>query len=59
MNPIGLSSFLRDDSGQGSIEYGLIIVLVTAVAFVGLRLLGGKANNTLYNPTVNALSGTP
>lgn len=59
MKPFCLLLFLRDDTGQGSIEYGLIIVLVTAVAFVGLRLLGANANNTLYEPTVNALNGTP
>jgi Flp pilus assembly pilin Flp len=58
MNLTDLPSLLRDDSGQGAIEYGLIIVLVTAVAFVGLRLLGAHANNTLYAPTINALNGT-
>jgi Flp pilus assembly pilin Flp len=59
MNPTGLSSFLRDDSGQGSLEYGLIIVLVTAVAFVALRSLGGHANNSLYAPTISAFNSTP
>jgi Flp pilus assembly pilin Flp len=59
MKPQDLPPFLRDDSGQGSIEYGLIIVLVTAAAFIGLRSLGGKANNTLYAPTISAFNNTP
>jgi len=41
--------FLRDDTGQGLVEYALIIALVAAVAFAGLTLLGGKSNNTLNN----------
>jgi pilus assembly protein Flp/PilA len=40
---------LRDDEGQGLVEYALIIALVSIVAIVGLNLLGKKANNTLTN----------
>ncbi len=40
---------LRDDSGQGLVEYGLIIALVSIVAIAGLRILGKKASNTLSN----------
>jgi pilus assembly protein Flp/PilA len=46
---------LSDDAGQGLVEYALIIALVSIVAIAALRLLGGKANNTLNN-AANALS---
>ena len=42
-------SMLRDDEGQGLVEYSLIIALVSIVAIVALRVLGKKANNTLNN----------
>ena len=38
---------LRNDEGQGLVEYALIIALVSIVAIAALRLLGGKANNSL------------
>ena len=41
--------YLRDDGGQGLVEYALIIALVAAVAIAGLTLLGGKSNNTISN----------
>lgn len=37
-----------EESGQGMVEYGLIIVVVALVAVIGLGLLGGKLN-TLFN----------
>lgn len=40
---------LRDDAGQGLVEYALIIALVSIVAIAALRLLGGKASNSLSN----------
>jgi pilus assembly protein Flp/PilA len=49
------ASMLFDDAGQGLVEYALIIALVSIVAIAALRLLGGKANNTLNN-AANALS---
>lgn len=49
------ASMLSDDAGQGLVEYALIIALVSIVAIAALRLLGGKANNTLNN-AANALS---
>jgi len=43
--------FLEDDSGQGLVEYALILMLVSTVALVALHMLGGKANNSLNNST--------
>jgi Flp pilus assembly pilin Flp len=59
MEPKYLSALLRDDSGQGVLEYTLIICFVTVVVLVSLRVFGAKTNNTLYEPTVNALNNTP
>jgi pilus assembly protein Flp/PilA len=44
-----MTRFLNDDSGQGLVEYALIIALVSIVAIAALQLLGGKASNTLSN----------
>ncbi|GAC1306638.1 MAG: hypothetical protein NVS2B3_11320 [Vulcanimicrobiaceae bacterium] len=46
-DPAMVISFLRDESGQGLVEYALIIALVSIVAIAGLSLIGGKANNSL------------
>jgi pilus assembly protein Flp/PilA len=50
-----LSTMLRNDDGQGLVEYALIIALVSIVAMAALRTLGGKANNGLQN-AANQLS---
>jgi pilus assembly protein Flp/PilA len=44
-----MTRFLKDDTGQGLVEYALIIALVSIVAIAALQLLGGKASNTLSN----------
>ncbi len=46
-------SMLRDDAGQGLVEYALIIALVSIVAIAALRFLGSKASNTLTNAGSN------
>ncbi len=48
-------SMLKDDKGQGLVEYALIIALVSILAIAALKFLGGKASNTLNN-AANALS---
>ena len=48
-------SMLKDDRGQGLVEYALIIALVSIVAIVALKFLGAKASNTLNN-AANTLS---
>ena len=35
-----ISRLIKEESGQGMVEYGLIIALVSVVAIVGLNLLG-------------------
>jgi pilus assembly protein Flp/PilA len=47
-------SLLRDERGQGLVEYALIIALVSIVAIAALKFLGSKASNTLNN-AANAL----
>jgi pilus assembly protein Flp/PilA len=44
-----ITTFLYDDSGQGLVEYALIIALVSIVAIAALSVLGKKVSNTLSN----------
>ena len=48
-------SMLKDDRGQGLVEYALIIALVSIIAIAALKFLGAKASNTLNN-AANTLS---
>jgi pilus assembly protein Flp/PilA len=48
-------SMLKDDQGQGLVEYALIIALVSILAIAALKFLGAKASNTLNN-AANTLS---
>ncbi len=45
--------FLKDDSGQGLVEYALIIALVSIVAIASLSLLGRKMSNTLNRAAIS------
>lgn len=40
---------LRDEKGQGLVEYALIIVLIALVAILAMKYLGQAASNTLSN----------
>jgi pilus assembly protein Flp/PilA len=40
-----LKKLVKDESGQGMVEYGLIIALVAVVAIAGLTLLGPKLDS--------------
>jgi pilus assembly protein Flp/PilA len=42
--------------GQGMVEYGLIIVLVSVAAIVGLTLVGGQLQD-LFNRIAGILGG--
>jgi len=51
-------SYLLDDSGQGLLEYALIIAFVALAAYAALATFGKRTNNNLYAPIVNAVNGT-
>jgi pilus assembly protein Flp/PilA len=40
-------NMLKDESGQGLVEYALVIALVSIVAIAALKVVGHKASNTL------------
>ena len=46
---------MKRSSGQGMIEYGLIIALVAVVVIATLVLLGPAINNLLYQHILNNL----
>lgn len=41
-----LRIFIEDDAGQGTVEYALVISLLSVVAIASLKVLGRKANVT-------------
>ena len=52
-----LMRLLRDESGQGILEYTLIISIVSIAAFAALSAIGSKSNNTLLAPAASAMPG--
>jgi pilus assembly protein Flp/PilA len=40
---------LADESGQGLVEYALIVALVAVIAIASLKVLGTKASSSLSN----------
>ncbi len=46
---------LRDEEGQGMVEYGLIIALVAIVVIAALMILGPKVAN-IFNDAGNQLT---
>ncbi len=44
-----LKKFFKDESGQGLVEYALIIALIVVVAIVAVRTLGTNINTRLDN----------
>jgi pilus assembly protein Flp/PilA len=48
-DPLMMYRLIRDDRGQGLVEYALIIALVSVLAIAALQFLGQKASNTLSN----------
>lgn len=50
--------FMSDDSGQGLVEYALIIALVAIGLIVILTLLRNSIGN-VFNTTRNTLNTTP
>jgi len=53
--PYSFRRLLRDDRGQGILEYALIISLASVAAFAALSFLGFKTNNTLIGPAASAV----
>ncbi|MEX1308054.1 MAG: Flp family type IVb pilin [Eubacteriales bacterium] len=49
-----LKAILKDESGQGMVEYGLILGLIAIAAVVALVALGPKISN-MFNNANNAL----
>lgn len=52
-----IQEFLKDESGQGMVEYGLILALIAIVVIVAVGLIGTNLN-TLFNKTATELGGT-
>jgi pilus assembly protein Flp/PilA len=44
-----IKRFWNDESGQGLVEYALILFLIAIVVIVALTTLGQKTNNVLTN----------
>jgi pilus assembly protein Flp/PilA len=53
----GIRDRLRDQRGQGMVEYALILVLVSLVV-VGALLAVGTQVKTIFNTVVNQLKST-
>ncbi|ETA81401.1 Flp family type IVb pilin [Youngiibacter fragilis] len=48
----------NDEEGQGMVEYGLIIALVS-IAVIGLLIALGGQLGTIFTNITNGLKGTP
>lgn len=44
-----VKGFVRDEEGQGLVEYALILALIAIIVIVALSILGQKVNNTYLN----------
>jgi pilus assembly protein Flp/PilA len=49
-----LKNFFKKEDGQGMVEYGLIIALVSIVVIGALTFMGGELGN-LFNTIGNSL----
>lgn len=48
---------VNEESGQGMVEYGLILALISVVCIVTLKAIG-KASNTKFESVKEALEST-
>lgn len=44
-----MKNFLKNEAGQGMVEYGLIIALIAVVVIVAVRALGQSTNGVFKN----------
>lgn len=44
-----MMKFIKDEEGQGMVEYGLIIGLIAVVVIAALTVLGGKIKTMFEN----------
>jgi Flp pilus assembly pilin Flp len=49
MRVVRANVFRRDESGQGLLEYALILLFIAAACLASLNYFGHKTNNTLSN----------
>jgi pilus assembly protein Flp/PilA len=49
-----VKGFMKNEEGQGLIEYALLIALITLLVIVALGVIGKKVENT-YNNTAQLL----
>ena len=49
-----IMSVLKSEKGQGMVEYGLIIALVSIAVIVAITALGGNLNN-IFNTINNTM----
>jgi pilus assembly protein Flp/PilA len=47
--------FIKEEEGQGMVEYGLIVALVAIVVIAALTIMGPKIKN-VFNKVTNSLS---
>ena len=53
-----LKSFMNDDSGQGLVEYALIIALV-AIGLIAILVLFRNSIGNVFNESKNRLNNAP
>ena len=53
-----LKSFVKDDSGQGLVEYALIIALV-AIGLIAILILFRNSIGNVFNESRNRLNNAP
>lgn len=49
--------FVKNEEGQGLVEYALIIALISLIAIIALQLLGRKVSN-VYDNASTVMIGT-
>ncbi len=52
-------ALLDDETGAGTLEYGVMLALVAMVAIAGLLLLGGNSHSSLNRSATQFPSGSP